>query len=206
MDKKLKCEVEWDRLSVLFEEKRAKDLIIMRNSDAFLSFQQKLGDGYLTSWQLWPELIEPLERNKLDISHYLYTAEKLGTSGEQPILDEFIKFLHVTCRCGVETEILEKARKIVYSPTPWKGNVVAMKSKKQSGGNFNGKKHQRSKKQDGGIWGIILDHELSKRTKYKSQNPYKPKKQRGAGGAGFNWETLKQLPRVYRKVKGKKKR
>ncbi|CAB4026367.1 Hypothetical predicted protein [Paramuricea clavata] len=120
MDKKLKCEVEWDRLTMLFEEKRAKDLIIMRNSDAFLSFQQKLGDGELTSWQLWPELIEPLERNRLDISHYLYTAEKLGTSGEQPILDEFIKFLHVTSRCGVQTEIQEMAKKIVYSPTPWK--------------------------------------------------------------------------------------
>ncbi|CAB4040707.1 Hypothetical predicted protein [Paramuricea clavata] len=92
-------EINWAQEDA-FEAKRLKDLSILRGSDAFLLFQERLGSE-LSSWKYWDEMIEPLKKKQLDISHFLFTAERLGTSGEDAILDDFITYLYITYKCGV---------------------------------------------------------------------------------------------------------
>ncbi|CAB3981389.1 Hypothetical predicted protein [Paramuricea clavata] len=105
-------EINWDQLDD-WERKRQENLNIIRKSRTFEMFEQRLW-GEINAWKYWDEMVEPLEKNKLDISRFLYTAASWGTDGDDPLLDDFINYIYVSAKCCVFNIIIENWKKIVF--------------------------------------------------------------------------------------------
>ncbi|CAB3978013.1 Hypothetical predicted protein [Paramuricea clavata] len=105
-------DIDWEYLDS-WEWERKKNLDIIRKSEAFKLFNER-SCGEINAWKNWCEMIEPLDKNKLDISHWLYTARYWCSDGEEPLLDDCINFMYVSNKCQVTNNITQAWQQIVF--------------------------------------------------------------------------------------------